>query len=181
VSLSDQQDAPVLVTERLELWRPRVGDLPGLIALMEPEEIRTYLGPMLPDASSLFARLLRGAGSWSLYGYGGFTVRLIGDDAIIGNCGVFHSWRGFGQGLDDVPEAGWIVAFDHWGKGVAGEAMHAALSWFDATHGRRRIACMIEDDNTASHRLAKKLGFDAYGRQTLKDDGAEVVLYERLP
>jgi RimJ/RimL family protein N-acetyltransferase len=59
--------------------------------------------------------------------------------------------------------------------------MEAALGWFDAAHGPRRIAGMIEEDNAASHRLARKLGFDAYERHTLEEDGAQVVLYERLP
>ncbi len=171
---------PVLVTERLELWRPQPGDLAGLMAMVEPEDVRRYLGRTAPDAAGQFARLLRNAGSWSLYGYGNFAVRFAGDDTIIASCGVFHSVRGFGQGLDDVPEAGWIVGQDHWRKGIAGEAMCAVLAWFDATHGPRRIACMIEDANAASHKLAKTLGFDAYGRQTLAEDGAEVVLYERL-
>jgi RimJ/RimL family protein N-acetyltransferase len=174
-------EGPLLVTDRLELWLPRPSDLPELIELFEPEKMRVHLGPMLPDAKGQFARLLRTAGSWSLYGYGGFVVRLRGENAMIGNCGMFHSWRGFGNGMDDVPEAGWTTAVEHWGKGIAGEAMHAALAWFDEAHGPRRIACMIEDGNTASHRLARSLGFDAYGRQTLDEDGAEVVLYERLP
>jgi RimJ/RimL family protein N-acetyltransferase len=172
---------PLLTTDRLELRRPQPGDLPGLVALMAPEALRAHLGPTPPDAEGQFGRLLRNAGSWSLYGYGTFIVRLRGDPRIIGNCGMFHGWRGFGQGLDDVPEAGWIVALDHWRSGIAAEAMEAALGWFDAAHGPRRIACMIEEDNTASHRLARKLGFDAYGRQTLVEDGAEVVLYERIP
>jgi RimJ/RimL family protein N-acetyltransferase len=175
------EERPLLITERLELWRPRIGDLPGLMAMVQPEEVREFLGPMRADASNQFTRLLRNAGSWSLYGYGSFAVRRRGSDTIIASCGVFHTLRGFGQGLDDVPEAGWIVGYEHWRQGIAGEAMRAVLTWFDAAHGPRRIACMIEDDNAASHRLAKKLGFDAYGRQTLAEDGAEVVLYERLP
>jgi RimJ/RimL family protein N-acetyltransferase len=92
---------------------------------------------------------------------------------------VFHSWRGFGQGLDDMPEAGWIVRQDHCGKGIAREAMEAILAWFDAAHGQRRIAAMIDEANTASQRLAHRLGFLAYAKQVF--EGAPLVLYERLP
>ena len=57
--------------------------------------------------------------------------------------------------------------------------MRAILAWFDQTHGPRRIAAMIEEDNTASHKVAAALGFLGYGRQTF--EGSPLVLYERLP
>jgi RimJ/RimL family protein N-acetyltransferase len=125
-----------------------------------------------------FQRLLRNAGSWALYGYGTFMVRPRGQAAIVANCGVFRSFRGFGQGLDDVPEAGWIIHRDWWGRGVASEVMQAALAWFDARYGRQRVACMIEDGHAASAVVAAKLGFVQYGRHK-PADGRELVLYER--
>jgi RimJ/RimL family protein N-acetyltransferase len=170
---------PVLLTERLELRVPRRSDLHGLIGLIAAEETRRFLGGAQANEKGQFERLLRNVGGWSLYGYGNFMVRLHGTPDIIGSCGVFHTWRGFGQGMDDVPEAGWIIRRDHWGKGIAGEAMCAILSWFDATHSPQRIAAMIEEGNAASQKVAAALGFLAYGRQTF--EGSPLVLYERLP
>jgi RimJ/RimL family protein N-acetyltransferase len=172
---------PVLVTDRLELWRPQIGDLADLFDLTFAKETRQFLGSFIPSEMDAFNRLLRNAGSWALYGYGTFMVRLKGEGRIIGNCGVFRSHRGFGpdQGLDDVPEAGWIVHKDHAGKGVAGEAMQAALAWFDKTHGKQRVACMIEQGHTASEALAGKLGFVRYGLHQ-PEGGAALVLYERV-
>ena len=95
----------MLVTDRLELWQPQVSDREGLRALIESDAVRRFLGGMEPDDHDVFMRLLRNAGSWALYGYGTFVVRERGGDEIVGNCGVFHSWRGFGRGLDDVAEA----------------------------------------------------------------------------
>lgn len=171
--------APVLRTARLELWQPAPGDLPDLFALTLDEETRRFLGSFVPTEMDAFNRLHRNAGSWALHGYGTFMVRLIGQDRIIGNCGVFRSHRGFGQGLEDVPEAGWIVHRDHWGQGLAHEAMEAALGWFDATHGRQRIACMIEDGHAASDALAQQLGFVRYGRHQ-PEGGTALVLYQRV-
>lgn len=168
---------PKLTTGRLELWPPAAADLDQLYALTEDEETRRFLGGLTPDRGDSFARLLRNGGSWSLYGYGTFLVRLRGEPAVIGNCGVFRSWRGL-PGLDDVPEAGWIIHRAHWGKGIAGEAMKAALDWFDATHGKQRVGCMIEEGNTASQRLAAVLGFVEYHRQPATE-GRDLVLYER--
>lgn len=175
-----ENDSPLLTTERLELWQPALRDLPDLCQLTLAEETRRFLGAFVPSEMDSFNRLHRNAGSWALHGYGTFMVRLKGQDRIIANCGIFRSHRGFGAaaGLDDVPEAGWIVHQDHWGQGVAREAMEAALAWFDKAHGRQRIACMIEEGHAASDALAGKLGFVRYG-QHQAEDGAVLVLYER--
>lgn len=174
--------AALLTTDRLELWQPQIGDLADLFDLTFAEETRRFLGSFVPSRMDAFNRLHRNAGSWSLWGYGTFMVRLKGESRIIANCGVFRSHRGFGaeQGLDDVPEAGWIVHKDYWGQGIAREAMEAALAWFDAVHGPQRVACMIEQGHGASDRLAQRLGFARYGLQQ-NEGAAPIVLYERLP
>ena len=170
--------APVIVTRRLELWRPEAGDRRGLRALIEPGEVRRFLGGMEPDDHDVFMRLLRNAGSWALYGYGTFIVRERGEEAIVGNCGVFHSWRGFGRGLDDVAEAGWIVAKSAWGKGYALEAMEAALAWFEREHGAAPTLCMIEQGHHASEAVAAKLGYTACDRYEEKDE-RPLIVYRR--
>ena len=177
--MSGPVPGPVLTTERLELWRPAPSDHAGLLTLLKPEPVRRFLGPAQPTPEAAFARLLRNAGSWALYGYGVFVVRERGRAEIVASCGIFHSWRGFGQGMDDVPEAGWIIAEPHWGKGYAIEAMTAALARFDAEHGSRRTVCMIEEGHAASAAVAAKLGFAEYARH-VPDEGRALVLYERL-
>ncbi|SFF92018.1 Protein N-acetyltransferase, RimJ/RimL family [Novosphingobium sp. CF614] len=175
-------NAPFLTTARFDLWKPAADDLHGLVRLLEGEDMTRFLGPARADPFSQFERLLRNAGSWALHGYGIFYVRPRGEAEIIASCGVFHSWRGFGKGMDDVAEAGWIVRQDHWGRGVAGEVMRAVLPWFDETRGKRRIACMIEAGNVASERLAAALGFVWYDSQVAEDDERAVLnLFERLP
>jgi RimJ/RimL family protein N-acetyltransferase len=172
------EGGPVLVTERLELWRPQVTDRAGLRALIEPGEVRRFLGGMDPDDHDVFMRLLRNAGSWALYGYGTFIVRERGGEEIVGNCGVFHSWRGFGRGLDDVAEAGWIVANSAWSKGYAQEAMTAALAWFEREHATQPTMCMIEQGHHASHAVAAKLGYVACDRVAERDE-RPLIVYRR--
>jgi RimJ/RimL family protein N-acetyltransferase len=169
-------NGPFLVTERLVLTPPAVADRAELHAMTQDQAMQRFLPSDTAEHDS-FSRMLRNAGSWALYGYGPLTVRLAGEPAIIGSCGLFHSWRGFGKGMDDVPEAGWSIASAHWGKGYAGEAMAAILAWFDREHGARRMACMIDVENERSHRIAEKLGFVAYGRH--EHDGHPVILYQR--
>ena len=171
---------PLLTTERLGLWRPRRDDFAGIHQLVLPEDTRRFLGPEEPSEMNSFARLLRNAGSWDLYGYGNFMLRYHGGDEIVGAAGLFHSMRGFGQGMDDVAEAGWIIHRDHWGQGLAREAMSAVLNWFDAAPGPRRAVCMIEDGHTVSDRLAGQLGFVRYGRHQDQPDEKVLILYERF-
>jgi RimJ/RimL family protein N-acetyltransferase len=169
----------MLVTERLELWRPQIGDRPLLEAMMEPAAVRQYLGAMEPSTADVFARLLRNAGSWALYGYGTFMVRERGKHAIAGNCGVFHSWRGLGEDFDDKPEAGWILGESHFGKGIAREAMEAVLDWFDREHGKREVVAMISPDNAPSIKLAQRLGFAPTRLGTLPGGEETVQLLSR--
>jgi RimJ/RimL family protein N-acetyltransferase len=169
-------DGPLLVTERFELWKPQASDLEDMIRLLADEETRRFLGNASSEAKPVYERLERNAGSWALRGYGTFPIRLRGKNEIVANCGVFHSWRGFGKGMDDVPEAGWIVRQDHWGIGLAKEVMRAALEWFDHAHGQHRIACMIEKGNVGSERVAAALGFTPYGSHDLGEDGNPVIV-----
>lgn len=173
----EPSSAPFLVTQRLELWQPTIADEPQMFAIINDPETRRYLGPVAERADH-FIRFQRGAGSWFLHGYGSFMVRLKGQAEVIGNCGVFHSWRGLGEDFDDMPEAGWILSADHVGKGLAGEAMRAALAWFDRAHGPRTVVCMIEPGNAPSIRLAEKLGFAPLRFADLPE-GAAVRLFAR--
>ncbi|GGD61296.1 GNAT family N-acetyltransferase [Erythrobacter arachoides] len=168
---------PLLVTERLELWRPVADDLPQLVAMVSHPQTARYLGGPQPMAEH-FARFARNAGSWQLYEYGSFMVRLRGGDGrIVGNCGVFHSWRGLGEDFDDRPEAGWILADGYAGQGLAQEALRAVLAWLD---GRldTEIVCMIEPANAPSLRLAGKLGFRPT-RDAALPSGQPVRLFAR--
>ncbi|MGN3974848.1 GNAT family N-acetyltransferase [Tsuneonella sp. SYSU-LHT278] len=168
---------PLLTTPRLELWQPQADDESQMYAIVANPATHRYLGGMA-DRADHFARFQRGAGSWFLKGYGPFMVRIRGEAPVIGNCGVFHSYRGLGPDFDDKPEGGWIIAAEHVGRGFAREAMDAVLGWFDAAHGPREIVCMIDPDNGPSIALAGALGF-AFTRDTALPDGAPIRLFSR--
>lgn len=172
-------DAPHLLTDRLDMRLPVAADLAAMAEIISHAETARFLGPAF-NAADHFMRFTRNAGSWLLYGYGSFIVRLRGSEEVIGNCGVFHSWRGLGEDFDDAPEAGWILRHDQVGWGIGREAMTAALDWFDRVHGPRRVVCMIATANEPSMGLAGKLGF-APMRDAVLPEGDAVRLFERLP
>ena len=79
-----------------------------------------------------------------------------------------------------MPEAGWILAHDQVGKGLAGEAMTAVFAWFEREHGPQRIVCMVAPENTPSIRVAEKFGFVPM-RDAVLADGEPIRLFERVP
>lgn len=170
---------PFLATERLELWLPRSSDLEAIHAVVTHPSTSRYLGNQA-ELHEYATRFTRGAGSWFLYGYGPLMVRLRGEEALIGNCGVFHTFRGLGADFDDHPEAGWIIAAEHAGQGLGREAMQAVLGWFDREKGPRRIVCMIAPQNEPSLKLAASLGFTPM-RDVELATGEPVRLLERVP
>jgi RimJ/RimL family protein N-acetyltransferase len=172
-------EGPFLVTERLELWQPRFADLRALHAVVSHPQTGTYLGPAI-EWLDHYNRFHRNAGGWYLHGYGNFIARLRGKDEIVGSLGVFHSNRGLGEDFDLMPEAGWILAHDQVGKGLASEAMHAVFAWFEREHGVQRIVCMVAPENAPSIRLAEKFGFTPM-RDAVLPDGEPVRLFERAP
>ena len=171
------RNAPLLLTERLELWVPQRDDIAPMLAIVDDPQTGRFLGRE-PSRADHFARFSRNAGSWLLYGYGSFMLRERGSGELIGNAGVFHSLRGLGEDFDDSPEAGWILRADRVGQDADREAMAAVLTWFEREHGKQRIVCMIGLGNEPSMRLAERLGFEPMRETELGGDA--VRLFERL-
>ncbi|WP_271079129.1 GNAT family N-acetyltransferase [Aurantiacibacter sp. MUD61] len=169
---------PMLVTERLELWLPKPQDMDAMFDIVSDSQTQRFLGPT-PTYPDHVTRFSRNAGSWALYGYGMFLLRRRGDAELIGNCGIFFSHRGLGEDFDSRPEAGWIIAAPHTGKGYASEAMQAVMQWFDREHASETV-CLITLGNDPSFRLAEKLGFRDL-RKAEMPGGDAVQLLRRPP
>lgn len=170
-------EGPVFTSERLEYWRPQVADLAALYAIVTEPETEQFIGQR-ENISDQFERHMRNAGSWACYGYGSFSLRRRGEDAIVGTAGVFHSWRGLGADVDDMPEIGWILGRDHVGDGLGRECGAASLAWFDAEFGRQAVSCFVAADNAPSLAIAARLGFELR-REALFPDGALVKVLIR--
>ncbi len=165
-----------LTTERLILRPHRPAD----IALYAPLWTAPLSGPAwtpVLDEEGAWARLLRLVGHRAAYGFGPFVVEERATGAIVGEVGLARFRRGMGPRFDAAPEAMWIVAAEARGRGYAGEAAAAALAAFDAAHPATPTVCMIDPDNTASLRLAARLGFARWGHGDRH--GKTVVLLER--
>ena len=70
------------------------------------------------------------------------------DGRLIGKAGC---WR--------LPEIGYILGPDHWGKGYAHEAMTAVIAHLFIARGLDRIVADVDPRNAASIGLLLRLGF----------------------
>ena len=79
--------------------------------------------------------------------------------------------------LEDIPEVGWALMPEACGKGLATEALGAALAWADGNLQAERTGCIIDPGNAASLRLAGRLGFLEVARPEFL--GKPIVLLHR--
>lgn len=177
------QPKPMIETKRLLLRPHLLSDFDGYAALWAgaPEGSskpprQSPLGDL--DEEEAWARLLRFIGHWEAFGYGPFVAVERNTDSIVAEAGLAQFRRGIGQNFDRSPEAMWKVDDQCQGCGVASEAMLSVMRWFDAQRQEDRTVCMIHDTNTASKRVADRLGFQQFGHAVYR--GSLVLLFERI-
>jgi RimJ/RimL family protein N-acetyltransferase len=165
-----------LITERLTLSPVQASDYDDLVALWSDPVFATSIFPAPLSSEDVWFRLLRDIGHWEALDYGNWAIREKATGDYVGSVGVLDYHRILEPAFD-APELGWGVAPRFQGKGLAFEALSAALTWCDDALNASRTVCMISPDNAPSHALAKRAGYTAYAETTYK--GAPVVLLER--
>lgn len=74
---------------------------------------------------------------------------------VMGYCGLFFFPDVCGQ---PEIEIGYRLARSHWGRGYATEAARAVRDYAFQTLGVQRLIALVDPENTASIRVAEKLG-----------------------
>ena len=144
-------------------------------------EVTRHIGGTPASPEEVWARVLRYAGLWSLLGLGYWVVRERDSGRFVGEVGLADFRRDITPPLD-APEVGWALVPRAQGRGLATEAVRAALAWSDANlrelgPGWGRTLCLIAPENLASVRVAAKCGFLERERATYK--GHESLVFER--
>jgi ribosomal-protein-alanine N-acetyltransferase len=169
----------VLTTERLLLRRLSMDDLDALAAIYVDPEVRRFF----PEGT-LTREETREEIAWMLevdypkYGYGLWATVLRDTGAFIGRCGLLP-WpvavsdraalglaapeeRPTPGRLVEV-EVAYLLAREHWGRGLATEAARAIAAFGFATLAVERLICLIDDENVASLGVAGKVGMTVDG------------------
>ena len=151
--------APTIETARLTLRGHVPADLADSAALWGDPAVTRYIGGRPSTEEEVWARLLRYVGHWSALGFGYWVVVERASGRFVGEVGLADFRRAIVPSFGGAPEAGWVLAPRAHGRGLATEAVRAALTWYEATFGPTRTVCMIDPDHAASLRVADRCGF----------------------
>jgi RimJ/RimL family protein N-acetyltransferase len=170
-------EIPTLITPRLKLRPHRIEDFDAYAAMWQEPAVVRFIGGAARSREVAWASFLRQGGSWQHLGFGFFAVEDRETGAFIGEAGFHDLKRNIVPSIEGTMEAGWVLSSAMHGKGLAEEAMRAALGWAGEHGVGERLTCMIEKDHTASLHVAGKLGFERFARAEYA--GKEMILLER--
>ena len=132
-----------------------IDDLDALWALYCDPEITKYI----PDAPRSREEA-REELEWHMHGHprhpelGLWATIHKATDRFIGRCGLLP-WAI--EGVDEV-EVAYTIAREYWGQGLGTEAAQAILQYGFEKLNLSRMICLIDPENTASQRVAEKMG-----------------------
>ena len=147
----------------IEIRKAKVGDEIGVAKLFNEGLKRKnfiYIGRNTFVTKSRIAKWRKAYSEKKPEGY--FFVA-IGDGKLIGHVNFDFKRKGRGRHIADF---GWIMHPDYQGKGIATNLLKFALD-FAEKKGFKKAEAEISVPNTASLKLAKKLGFKIEGRKKI--------------
>jgi len=146
-------EIPILETARLRLRGWEGDDLDPYAAILGDPEVTRYLGDTRPfDRVATWRKMAMLVGHWQLRGYGIWAVVERAPERFVGRVGLWNpeGWPGL--------EVGWVVAREHWGRGIATEAGDAAMRFAFERLGAEHVVSVIHPENARSIRVAERLG-----------------------
>jgi RimJ/RimL family protein N-acetyltransferase len=154
-----------LETERLLLRRPEPRDVDAYAEFWADPDVVRYIGGATKTWAETKAGVDRMIRHWNRHGIGLFSIERKADGRLVGRAGflLWDTKRWVHSLADelDLPietEIGWTLGRAFWGVGYATEASIAARDWALEELGLRRLISLIQRPNTASVRVAEKLG-----------------------
>ncbi|WP_195892096.1 GNAT family N-acetyltransferase [Bacillus niameyensis] len=146
---------PVLETKRLVLRKITNEDAKSVLDYLSDEEVMKYYG--LEPFKSINDALEEISWYQSIQDNKtgirwGITLKEKG--IVIGSCG-FHNH----VSRHLRTEIGFELSREHWGKGIAAEAVEAIITYGYEHLNFQRIEALIEPPNLSSQNLVEKLGF----------------------
>ena len=147
-------------TGRLVLRRPVAQDADALFAIhAHPEAMRYWSRRPLTRRDEAVAMLDRMAAGWADGSWLTWAVTLAGDERAIderaiGVCTLFHFSPQCARA-----EVGYILAREHWGRGLMREALSSLVAQAFGPGGLRRLEADADPRNAPSLRLLTRLGF----------------------
>ena len=175
--MSDVVAIPTLATERLLLRPYRLDDFDAYAAMWADPHVTRFIGGVPFTREQSWTRFLRQIGLWYHLGFGFLAIEDKASGVFAGECGFHDLYRAIEPSIEGTMEAGWGLVPAMQGRGLAEEAMRAALTWAEMHGPRDRLTAIIDPGNTASLRVAARLGFVEFARSVYS--GNAIVMLER--
>ncbi len=135
-----------ITTPRLTLRYARSEDLAAMHAVLSDTRAMEWWSTPPHDAMEQTRVWLDSMIAGNAEGADDFVIER--DGQVIGKAGFFR-----------LPDVGYILHPDHWGLGLASEAVGAAVAHLFATRAVDDLTADVDPANQASIRLLEKLGF----------------------
>jgi RimJ/RimL family protein N-acetyltransferase len=150
---------PRLRGTRLCLRGPRADDADAVFALFsDPAVMRYWSRPPMAARAEAEERIAEYAEDFHARKALQWVIATRANDEVIGTCALFRF-----ESRQRRAETGYALRSDHWGRGLAGEAVALALDWGFRTLGLLRIEAGIDRGNAGSRKLLERLGFTSEG------------------
>ena len=168
---------PTIETARLRLRPYRLDDFDAYAAMWADPAVVRYVGGSPVPREAAWLRFLRQIGLWYHLGFGFFALEHRESGEFAGEAGFHDLRRAITPSLEGTMETGWALIPAMRGKGLAEEAVRAAIDWAVHNGTGDRLTCVIHVDNAPSLRLARTLGYVEIARTTYS--GNPVVVMDR--
>ncbi|MCM2294311.1 GNAT family N-acetyltransferase [Allorhizobium sp. BGMRC 0089] len=176
--MADGVPVPVLETPRLRLREPRIEDFEDIATMWADENVVRFITGKPSGRSDSWSRLLRHIGHWQALSYGYWSVEERETGRFCGHIGFAEHKRDITPSIEGVPEIGWVLATHAHGRGIATEAVAAAVQWGDRHFSEPRTVCLFDPDNAASMRVAEKNGYRVCCMARMNDK--DTLMMERM-
>lgn len=171
--------APRIETERLILRGRTMADFPAFAAMWADPVTTTHFASGPIGREDAWTGFSRSEGLWVLHGFSMWLIEEMSTGAFVGEAGGFERMRDLSESIDGMLEFGWSIGKAFYGRGYAGEAVRAALSWADAHCPQTKHIAIIAPTNLASVRVAEAVGFSFAGEMDFKGRPALKCLRSR--
>lgn len=158
-----------LETGRLLLRAWRNEDFDSYAEMCADPNIMRFLGGKTLNRMEAWRQMAFLVGHWELLGYGHWAVEEKSSGRFAGRLGFLNpaGWPAF--------EIGWTLGREFQGKGYATEGATRALQYAFEELDKDHVISLIDPQNTASIRVAERLGEKLEGETELM--GRNVLIY----
>ncbi|GAB3442483.1 GNAT family N-acetyltransferase [Actinophytocola sediminis] len=164
-----------LRTPRLTLRPIRAEDTAALTGLFADPEVGRYHGDDLTRPDQVAALVERRLAYRGARGTGDWVFELAGRPVGLGHVRTSTEFAG------GVLEAGWYLAREHWGSGLAEEAARAIVGHAHDMLGAPVVLALVHHDNARAHRFTRRLGFVDLGDGEHYGAPHRVMMSQRPP